>query len=236
MIRKSRLAILLALALPVAVAGVAFAPSFVAAGPPGAAASAAAPINLDARFQRYLLSPTGKVRGLLLAGGTAVHLSRHALAKDAPDLQPGDLVHVEGKAMQTPTGTVISRALVQKGGVVIADGRKIEGKKEGRGEAKSRKGKGRRQELSPITSTGKISALVSTKRGRVLFVVMEDGTTASTRKGGLEGLKVGQQVTLSGKGGTFAKGKAMAVRSITFANGETRVLDSRKDKRETPPA
>jgi hypothetical protein len=233
----------LVLSLPLAVATVTAATAAFADAPPAVQAKTAAPAPsvIEGRFQRYLVSPKGKTEGLLLEGGTMVRLPEQAFAKGAPELKAGDAVRVEGRAIKTPTGQIMMRALVQRGSETIADGRAIEGRHhDGEhakgahtkgGHAKGEHAKGEHakgeQSLAPLSSTGKIVAIVSSPKGRVAGVVLDDGTTARAgRKSelGSLGLKVGDQVTLTGRGGVYPKGKGMMIEQVKLANGELHPL------------
>ena len=230
------LALSLSLPLGAAIATVSTIAS--ADAPPAAQAKAAAvaPTVTQGRFQRYLVSPRGDTMGLLLDGGTTVRLPRDA-AKSAPELKAGDAVRVEGRAMKTPTGQIITHALVQRGTDTIADARAMK-EHEHRGEkgkhAKGDHAKGDHAKgdhgkaaLAPLTSTGKIVAIVSSPKGRVAGVVLDDGTTAHAGHKsdlGSLGLKVGDQVTLTGRGGVYARGKGMMIEQVKLPSGSSRTL------------
>lgn len=225
--RRNPLSFLLALALPFAAVAVT-APAFAQSAPPAASARpATTPVKIDGRLQRFVLSPRGDVRALVLQDGTVVHLSRHA-GKDAVGaLKAFDPVHVEGGAVKTPTGTVIMRPVVSKNGSIVVDASKARegGKhgKHGRGEH-ARREKGDRAALAPITASGRVQALISTPRGHVHTVLLDDGTSASGFGLDTVGLKVGDRVTVNGKGGSYTQGKAMKIESITLPSGEVRQL------------
>ena len=175
----------LSLSLPLG-AAIATVSTFAMADAPPAAqarAAAAAPTVVDGRFQRYLVSPRGETMGLLLDGGTVVRIHPDAATKGAPELKAGDAVHVEGRAIKTPTGQVVMHALVKRGSDVIADGTAIKDHAKGdhkKGDHKKgdhKKGEHDKAALAPLTSTGKIVAIVTGHRGKVAGVILDDGTT-----------------------------------------------------------
>jgi hypothetical protein len=70
-------------------------------------------------------------------------------------------------------------------------------------------------------------AIVSGPKGRVSGVILDDGTTA--RAGhksdlGALGLKVGDQVTLTGRGGVYPRGKGMVIEQVKLPSGDSRTL------------
>lgn len=233
--RRSPLSFLLALALPFAAVAAAT-PALAQTPPPAAAARAAAPrVKIDGRFQRYVLSPKGRPTAMVLQDGTVVSLPRRAGQGAAGSLRPYDAVHVEGGAVKTPTGTVIMRPVVSRDGTVLVDASKQRARHERRkGDQKGERGrraerdhdKGARAPLSPMTASGRVTGIVSTPRGRPHAILLDDGTTASGF--GLDGvpLKVGDRVSVSGKGGAYAQGKALRIQTITLPSGETRTLPS----------
>ena len=109
--RRHSLSFLLAFALPFAGLSLSAAPALAQSAPPAAAAPASAPVARDGRVQRFALSPRGDVVALILQDGTAVRVPPRSAAAS---LKPGDAVHIEGQATQTPTGVVITRAVVQQ--------------------------------------------------------------------------------------------------------------------------
>lgn len=224
----------LSLTLPLG-AAIATMSSVASADAPAAQARAAAPAPsvLDGRFQRYLVSPRGETMGLLLDNGTTVRMHPSAVAKGAPELKAGDVVHVEGRAMKTPTGQTFMHALVKRGSDTIADGTATkghehhDGKKGEHKKGDHKKGDHDKSTLAPLSSTGKIVAIVSGHKGRVAGVVLDDGTTASAGHKsdlGALGLKVGDQVTLTGRGGVYPRGKGMMIEQVKLPSGDSRTL------------
>ena len=229
------LALSLSLPLGAAIATVSTTASADAPTAAQAKAAAVAPTVTQGRFQRYLVSPRGDTMGLLLDGGTTVRIPRDA-SKGAPELKVGDAVRVEGRAMKTPTGQVITHALVQRGSDTIVDARAMKGHEHGgkgkhakgdHAKGEHRKGDHGKAALAPLSSTGKIVAIVSSPRGRVAGVVLDDGTTAyAGHKSdlGALGLKVGDQVTLTGRGGVYPRGKGMKIEQVKLPSGNSRTL------------
>ncbi len=223
----------LSLSLPLGAAIATVSATASADAPPAAQAKAAAvaPTVTQGRFQRYLVSPRGDTMGLLLDGGTVVRMHPGAMTKGAPELKAGDAVSVEGRVKKTPTGQSITHALVKRGSDTIADGTARKGHERGKkGDHKKgdhKKGEHDKSALAPLSSTGKVVAVVSGHKGRVAGVVLDDGTTAyaghKTDLGAL-GLKVGDQVTLTGRGGVYPRGKGMKIEQVKLPSGTSRTL------------
>jgi hypothetical protein len=192
-------------------------------------ASADAPTA--ARAKAAAVAPRGDTMGLLLDGGTVVRMHPGAMTKGAPELKAGDAVSVEGRAMKTPTGQNITHALVKRGSDTIADGTAMKGHEHGKkGDHKKgdhAKGEHDKSALAPLSSTGKIVAIVTGHEGRVAGVILDDGTTASAGHKsdlGALGLKVGDQVTLTGRGGVYPRGKGMMIEQVKLPSGSSRTL------------
>jgi hypothetical protein len=206
-------------ALPLAAAAVPTLASSTAQAEERAPAPRAA---FSGTFQRYLLQPNGHVLGLMLSDGSFIATPGHALNKDAPTLTTGTKLDIEGVQVRTPTGVLVHRAVVKVNGAVIADassghdhGRHGHGGGEGREHHA-------RHELSPQTGTGQIAAIVAGPKGRIRALVLTDGTTAVGHNLEGFGLKVGDRVTVIGRGGVYPLGKALHVEKITLPNGQTR--------------
>jgi hypothetical protein len=226
----------LSLAVPTVAGGLTLASTTFADEPPARhAAATVAPSTVDGRFQRYLVGPRGHIAGILLQDGAVVWMPPQSVLSGAPVLKAGDPIHIEGQVHATATGSVINRALVQSGSNLVADARqwKHPEREEGKKHEKGAK-------LGALTSSGSIVALLSNPKGRVEGVVLDDGTTALAghhEKLGDLGLKVGQKVTVTGRGGVYEKGKGMRIVSVTLPSGETKVLEQgKRDAKKGPLA
>ena len=125
------------------------APVVTAAATPAAAKGALK--SVDAKFSQWLVSPSGKVEGLLLDDGSVAMVHHHA-AKDVTKetLQAGDAVHVEGFAHQG--SPVFAFASVKKGDTTIVEApRPPQGKLEGLAPAAEggKAGAWRKREMDP---------------------------------------------------------------------------------------
>jgi hypothetical protein len=231
MFRASTTKLVLSLLVPFAVAVVpAFVSSEALAAPPDAPAAAPAPrTTFSAPFQRYLLEPNGRPMGLMLADGSVVLASHHAIAKDAPVIPAGTKLDIEGVVRRTATGTIVQRAVVKANGAVVADATKGKAHHQ-EGEQKEHR---QRVQLKAVSAAGQVAAIVTGPHGKVHALLLSDGTTATGH--GIEGLglKVGDQVSVAGMGGAYPLGKAMRIEKITLPNGQTRDLP--RPQRHAPP-
>lgn len=179
--------------------------------------------SADAKFSRFLLSPHGEIRGLLLEGGGIVHV-RPAAVRDT-SLKAGDALKIEGFGKP---GHYFG-AKVTKGSTIVVEG--VEGGKHGKdgkhGKGGKKGDKKAKAALSPMTSTGTVTTLLEGKKGKVHGVVMSDGTVAyAGHKGdlGALGLKKGDAVTLTGKGGSYALGRAMKIDEVKLPSGAVKKI------------
>jgi hypothetical protein len=224
MLRSRAFEILLSIALPLAVAAApAIAPREARADGPAAAPHAPPQRTaFNAQFQRYLLMPDGRTMGLMLRDGTFVFTPGHALHRDAPSLETGAQLDIEGAVRHTPTGNIVRGAVVRVNGNVIADARKAHRRHaHHEGHAKDHQGK-HHHELQPVTGAGQIAAIVSSPQGHVHALVLTDGTTAMAHDLETLGLKVGDRVSVAGMGGAYPRGKALRIDKITLPSGQTR--------------
>ncbi len=171
-------------------------------------------VTVDATFERYVLDAHGHVRALLLKDGSLVHAPEAAVRDTS--MKAGDALKIEAHAKATGGVTLYGRALVKKNGVVVVDAtKKVE-----HGEHVKSTGK-----LGDLSATGKISFFLYGHKGAVNGVVLADGTVAHAGKGASLDeykLKIGDAVTVSGKGGSYALGRALKLESIKLPNGDVK--------------
>ncbi len=183
----------------------------------------AAPLTratLDGSVDQALVTPRGDIRGLRLQDGTIVRLPPGALAAGA--VAPGDAVQVEGDEVASPGGRTIEHAVVKKSGAVVAQASEPPAPPRPRDPSKEKA-------LEDMKTTGSVRALVARPDGRIEALLLADGTTASLPPRAdvaALGLKVGDTVTVTGRGGTYPAGKALHVDAITLADGKTTVIDT----------
>ena len=208
--------------------------------------SAGAPTQVSSRtttegkFAQYLLSPRGDIDGAVLEDGTVARFPPHAIAPDATSLRRGDAIRVEGEATKGPGGTVFANASVTKGDVIIARADAPPPPPPGppgpggpRGPGPGRPGPGGRPgppdaDLAAMSATGTIRGFSTDPRGNVDGILLSDGTTARAgRKARLEtlGLKPGDTVTVTGRGGAYPQGKSLRIETIKLPSGEVRTVE-----------
>ena len=212
-----------------------------AAQPGAATAQVPARLTIDGKFAHYLVSPSGEVDGIVLEDGTVTRFPPHALAL-APEIAPlqaGDVVRLEGDAVNGPTGPVLAHASVTRGNAVIVRGdlppppapgdpgagpRAHHGGKHG-----PRGAKGPHEEsLRPLTVTGKIQGFSTDPHGRVDGILFVDGTNARAgKKVRLDtlALKAGDTITVTGKGGNYPQGSSLHIETMKLPTGEVRSFD-----------
>ena len=170
---------------------------------------------VDAKFSRFLLTPNGKIGGILLDNGGIVRV-HHDAVKDT-SLKSGDALHVDGKSKGN---NLMVHAKITKGTAVVVDDTAKHAKGAGKGN-KSTAG------LVDLTAASKVSQTFVGHQGKVAGIILDDGTVAyAPHKSDLStfSLKKGDAVTVSGKGGNYALGRALVIKTIKLPNGDTKTL------------
>jgi hypothetical protein len=169
-------------------------------------------VTVDATFERYLLDAHGHVHGLLLKDGSVVH-APEATVHDT-SMKAGDALKIEAHAKSVAGVTLYGRALVKKNGAVVVDAtQKVEHTKQTGGK------------LADFTSSSTITYFLYDRKGEIRGLVLADGTVAHAGKGAkLDDykLKKGDAVTITGKGGSYALGRAMRIETIKLPSGDVK--------------
>lgn len=174
-----------------------------------------AAVSVDAKFSRFLLNPWGKIDGILLDDGTVVRVFDKAV-KDT-SLKAGDALHIDAKAKTQANQKMYVHPLIKKNGVVVADATQKPDKGQKPNHDKSK--------LVDLTATSTVTALFVGHGGKVHGVILADGTAAYAKHHGdlsTYSLKKGDAVTVTGKGGSYALGKALVIETIKLPNGDVK--------------
>ena len=196
----------------------------------------------DGKFSRWLVSPTGKVSGMLLEDGSIVRV--HARDLDTTKLQKGDAVRVDGLAVEKDSRKVYMFAGVQKGTEAIVekpegkahhedwkkhDGKKHDGKKHDGKKHDGKKHDGWKKhhadELSKLESlsvSGTIADILPGRHGVTLL--LSDGSLVSLPNDAMVTVKKGDAVKATGKGGTYPAGKALFAATLEGPTGNVQTL------------
>ena len=181
----------------------------------------------DGKFSRWLVSPTGKVSGMLLEDGSIVRV--HARDLDTTKLQKGDAVRVDGLAVEKDSRKVYMFAGVQKGTEAIVE--KPEGKahhedwKKHDGKKHDGWKKHHADELSKLESlsvSGTIADILPGRHGVTLL--LSDGSLVSLPNDAMVTVKKGDAVKATGKGGTYPAGKALFAATLEGPTGNVQTL------------
>jgi hypothetical protein len=177
-------------------------------------------VAVDATFERFLLDAHGRIHGILLKDGSVVRAHEGAVRDTS--LKAGDALKVEAHAKAVSGVNLYGRALVKKNGAVVVDATQKPADKGNKGDKKD-KAKGAK--LADMTATGTISFFLYDRDGGVHGVVLSDGLVAQVgKKAKLDDykLKKGDSVTVTGKGGSYALGRALRIESIKLPNGDVK--------------
>jgi hypothetical protein len=144
----------------------------------------------------------------------------------AKSVQVGESVRVEGVSPGAANGKLVFRASVfgQHGQVVAAPSRGGEGRDPSAREAKREEMKAALARLPDASASGTVETVIQGRHGKVEGVVLNDGTSLFLRHGlarqvASRGVRVGDTVQATGKGGSYPLGASVLVKSITFGDG-----------------
>lgn len=178
-------------------------------------------VTVDATFERWLLDAHGRIHGVLLKDGSLIRVHEGAVRDSS--LKAGDVVKIEARSKSVSGVSLYGRALVKKNGAVVVDATQKPAGKAKDDKAKDDKAKGAK--LADMTATGTISYFLYDRDGGVRGVVLSDGLVAQVgKKAKLDDckLKKGDSVTVTGKGGSYALGRALRIESIKLPNGDVK--------------
>lgn len=173
--------------------------------------------SLDAKFGRWLITPQGKIDGLLLDSGSIVLVHPDAVRDSS--LKAGDAIHLDARAKGNGAPIVYVRAKVTKGSAVVVDDT---GKHQ-----KGAKGGANTSGLSDLSASSKVSSFFVGPQGKVRGVILDDGTIAYAphhQDLGTFSLKKGDAISVTGKGGSYALGRALVIKTLKLPNGDVKTL------------
>lgn len=180
----------------------------------GKGSNKSAAASVDGKFNRWLITPHGKIGGILLDNGGVLRVHEDSV-KDT-SLKSGDALHVDGKSKGN---NVFMHVKVTKGTAVVVD--------DTAKHAKGQKGANKGAKLSDMTASSKVATLLGGHKGKTGAVILEDGTIAyAPHHGDLStySLKKGDLVTVTGKGGNYTLGRAMVITTIKLPSGDVKTL------------
>ncbi len=178
------------------------------------------PTSVEAKFSKWMLTPHGTIGGIVLENGTVIRVHEDAVRDTS--LEAGDTIHVDAQAK----GTVFFKAKITKAGKVVVE----DDKKHAPGSKGGDKKKHDASKLSAVSVSGTVANVIPGHKGKVNAIMLSDGTAAYAPHGkdatdlGSFGLKKGDTVTVTGKGGTYPLGKALVIESIKLPSGDVKKL------------
>ncbi|MBI2392595.1 MAG: hypothetical protein HYV09_23625 [Deltaproteobacteria bacterium] len=180
-----------------------------------------AAVTVDAKFNRFLVHPDGKIGAILLDNGVLVMV--HPDAVRDTSLKAGDAIKVEAKVKTKGAGPLVYvRAKITKGTVVVVDDTAHQGKGKGKG-----KGKGNQGAMVDLSVSSKVSSMFVGPKGKVRGIILDDGTAAWAphhQDLGTFSLKKGDAITVTGKGGNYALGRSLVIKTIKLPSGDVKTL------------
>ena len=213
---------------------------------PGAQTPSFAAAQTSGTLARYIVGPAGHVRGFVLDNGVLVMLQGpgDAMAQQVP---VGQAVRVEGfvvpgnehvfhrTTVYGPSGAVVAAPMGpppgaegpwQHWGPGMGGPGAGHGPGQGHGPGMGPgPGMGRFAQLQPFNAAGAVAFVLGGPRGGVHGLLLADGTSvflprplamAVHQRGGI---RVGEVVRVSGRGGHYALGASVLAEQIVFADG-----------------
>jgi hypothetical protein len=218
------------------------APAFAQQAAPQAGAQiarpGAVPVAADGRVARFIVGPMGHVRGLALDNGTLVMIQGRQGDALSQQLAVGTPVHVDGFGFPGAT-SMIHRATISANGQVVAAPQvnpqhanwqaMSPADRMARREAHRQQREARLAQLPEINTSGAVQTVMAGPRGGVHGVLLSNGATVFlphglsmvVRQHG--GLRPGETIQVSGRGGNYPQGASLVAQRITFADGSTAV-------------
>lgn len=173
--------------------------------------------SVDAKFGRWLITPHGKIDGMLLDSGSIVVVHPDAVRDSS--LKAGDAIHLDARAKGNGAPIVYVHAKVTKGTAVVVD--------DTAKHQKGQKGGAGTTGLSDLTVSSKVSSFFVGPKGKVRGVILDDGTIAYGPHHtdlGTYSLKKGDAISVTGKGGSYALGRALVIKTLKLPNGDVKTL------------
>lgn len=188
-------------------------------GTAGGATVASAATTVHGVVDEPLLTPAGEIDGLLLKDGTLVRMPPGSLGSVAA----GAEVDVQGEKVASAPVPLVEQATVSRAGVTLTSAAlPPPGGPLARGpDADAR--------LRPMTETGTVRAILYNREGLEDGFALDGNRTARVPpRAGLAslGVKVGDRITVAGRGATTSAGTGIRAESVTGASGSTVIVDA----------
>jgi hypothetical protein len=245
--KTSRLLTPLALALAAAVARPAPAHAQTRPTPTSAATTAVAPaaapavrtpIETTGVLSHFLLTPLGRVRGLVLNDHTIVFVHGRGAPTLPSHVTPGARLSVSGYTVAGQRDTIHGATVRDATGAVLVAApalstasrahaaRPLDATQRARIERLRAERRQRIERLPVVTASGTVAAVLSTRHGTVDGVVLSDGTTIAVgrrlgRQMRAHGLRAGETLRVTGHGERRPAGESLQAEDVTFADGTT---------------
>jgi hypothetical protein len=174
-------------------------------------------------IQQAMVTPRGEVDGFFLADKSAIRFSP-VLSDLVAKLTPGTKIRVAGPGARNQIG--VDSLIVLTGNtepetfVSLAPARIPYGTVEGESLSGQLAGQVPQIEMIPMQDHGKILAVFTNSREQIDTVMLDDGTRVwipPRLRLALKGLKPGQEVTVTGLGGTYVLGSSIAANTVKNA-------------------
>ncbi len=212
------------------------APAFADAAPaqPAHDAPSTAEARAAGSVSRYVVSPTGHVRGFVLGDDVVVLLHGREGDTMAKEVPIGQAVQVEARTRPGAPKTLFHASVYGQHGQVVDASIGHDHKKLDTAERKAMWERRREElaKLSPLSTQGTIKTVLTGRHGAPSALLLTNGATvflppSLVRALGSRTLRAGQPVTVSGRGGTYPLGLSIEASELVFPDGARVAAETR---------
>jgi hypothetical protein len=189
-------------------------------------------VHASGTLSHFVLSPLGRVRGLVLNGNIIVFLHGRAAQTMPTRVAPGALLDVDGYAVAGQRSTIHGATVHDGNGQLLASAPPPRAHTPPRRDAALRARidrirtaqRERIEHLPNVTASGTVQAILSDRSGTIDGVVFSDGTSIAVgrrlgRQLRAHGLRSGQTLRVAGHGENYPGGESLQAEEVTFADG-----------------
>jgi hypothetical protein len=176
---------------------------------------------------RYIVGPSGHVRGFTLKDGTVVLVRPRLGDALADQVTVGQTVRVDGRSTANEPKVVFRAAVYGPHGQIAAPA--AGGEKHGRmsKEERANMRAQRREALAKLpaaSADGTVQAVISGRHGAPRTLLLSNGASVFLDRSlvqalGGRSIRVGDAVKVSGKGGTYKNGASVAANELVMGDG-----------------
>jgi hypothetical protein len=221
-----------ALALAALAPHAALAQSTSHAAPAAMVPAAHTPVHTSGTLSHYILSPLGRVRGLVLDGSTVVFLHGRAAQSMPSQASPGAVLEVDGYALSGQRSTIHGATVRDVNGHVLLAAPLAstdhppppDATRRARLDRVRNQARSRLEQLPSVTVSGTVQSVLRDRAGNVDGVLLSDGTSVAVgrrlgRQLRAHGLRTGDALRVTGQGRNYPAGESVQAVDVQFSDG-----------------